>query len=95
MTARQRAEANESRQAGDAPISEHPINRPKSRVTVEGDKKASINHTDEPTQQLMGSIHSNTLSKGKKSGSIAVVGSKGNLKEDSTKPQSHQAQASM
>jgi hypothetical protein len=31
----------------------------------------------------MGSIHSNSVSKGKKSGSIAVVASKGNLKEES------------
>jgi hypothetical protein len=82
MTARQRAEANESKQAGGAPILEQ-NNRPHSKLTSEpAEKKSSIHH-DETNQQLMGSIHSNSVSKGKKSGSIAVVGSKGNLKEES------------
>ncbi len=46
MTARQRAEANESKQAGGAPILQQ-NNRPHSRVTAEAaDKKTSIHHDD-------------------------------------------------
>ena len=80
MTARQRAEANESKQAGGPPAIESI--RPKSRATAE--KTQSIVQDEQHQQQLMGSIHSNSVPKGKKSGSIAVMSnSKGNLHEDS------------